>query len=119
MRISRLAADMQLCSHSTDLIRVCLTLCLLFRCNYQRSCSVMASTKTFGDPCPGTVKYLEVQYQCISGERAIVSMITTDCDFDWLTDRQLVTSSARVTLMRQLPSHAKAGQTARRFSPLL
>ncbi|XP_035714297.1 latrophilin-like protein 1 isoform X2 [Folsomia candida] len=34
-------------------------------CNYQRSCSVIASTKTFGDPCPGTRKYLEVQYQCI------------------------------------------------------
>ena len=28
----------------------------------------MASTKTFGDPCPGTVKYLEVQYQCIPGK---------------------------------------------------
>jgi len=40
----------------------------VFRCNYQRSCSVVASTKTFGDPCPGTVKYLEVQYQCIPGK---------------------------------------------------
>lgn len=41
---------------------------IYFRCNYQRSCSVVASTKTFGDPCPGTVKYLEVQYQCIPGK---------------------------------------------------
>ncbi len=24
----------------------------------------------FGDPCPGTHKYLEAHYQCVSGEQA-------------------------------------------------
>lgn len=32
----------------------------------------MASTKTFGDPCQGTVKYLEVQYQCIPGKSTVL-----------------------------------------------
>ncbi|XP_030381870.1 latrophilin Cirl [Scaptodrosophila lebanonensis] len=36
------------------------------RCANKRSCSVLAATSMFGDPCPGTHKYLEAHYQCIS-----------------------------------------------------
>ncbi|XP_068146030.1 latrophilin Cirl [Drosophila tropicalis] len=36
------------------------------RCSHKQSCSVLAATSMFGDPCPGTHKYLEAHYQCIS-----------------------------------------------------
>ncbi|KAH8277783.1 hypothetical protein KR018_007310, partial [Drosophila ironensis] len=36
------------------------------RCAHKNSCSVLAATSMFGDPCPGTHKYLEAHYQCIS-----------------------------------------------------
>ncbi|KAH8285331.1 hypothetical protein KR054_007772, partial [Drosophila jambulina] len=36
------------------------------RCAHKQSCSVLAATSMFGDPCPGTHKYLEAHYQCIS-----------------------------------------------------
>ncbi|RWS15371.1 Galactose binding lectin domain containing protein 1-like protein, partial [Dinothrombium tinctorium] len=34
------------------------------RCSQKSNCSVVVSSKLFGDPCPGTLKYLEVQYHC-------------------------------------------------------
>ncbi|KFM77944.1 Latrophilin Cirl, partial [Stegodyphus mimosarum] len=34
------------------------------RCNMKPNCSVNVSSATFHDPCPGTLKYLEVQYKC-------------------------------------------------------
>ncbi|CAH0561839.1 unnamed protein product [Brassicogethes aeneus] len=38
---------------------------LLRRCTQYQNCSIPASTSMFGDPCPGTHKYLEAHYQCI------------------------------------------------------
>ncbi|KAG8235883.1 hypothetical protein J437_LFUL010113 [Ladona fulva] len=38
---------------------------LLNRCSQQQNCSILASTSMFGDPCPGTLKYLEAHYQCM------------------------------------------------------
>ncbi|XP_063219842.1 latrophilin Cirl isoform X2 [Bacillus rossius redtenbacheri] len=35
------------------------------KCSQQQNCSVLASTSMFGDPCPGTHKYLEAHYQCM------------------------------------------------------
>ncbi|XP_076305406.1 latrophilin Cirl-like isoform X1 [Tachypleus tridentatus] len=35
------------------------------RCNVVPRCIVNVTSNTFGDPCPGTYKYLEVQYQCM------------------------------------------------------
>ncbi|XP_054721756.1 latrophilin Cirl-like [Uloborus diversus] len=35
------------------------------RCNLMSNCIVSASSDIFGDPCAGTYKYLEVQYQCV------------------------------------------------------
>ncbi|XP_015768377.1 PREDICTED: D-galactoside-specific lectin-like [Acropora digitifera] len=34
-------------------------------CNDQASCNLFASNSVFGDPCFGTVKYLQVKYECI------------------------------------------------------
>ena len=33
-------------------------------CNGRNSCSVQADNNTFGEPCHGTYKYLEVKYVC-------------------------------------------------------
>lgn len=36
-------------------------------CNDQASCNLFASNSVFGDPCVGTVKYLQVKYECMEG----------------------------------------------------
>lgn len=36
------------------------------RCAHKQNCTVLATTVVFGDPCPGTHKYLEAHYQCVS-----------------------------------------------------
>ncbi|RWS28342.1 hypothetical protein B4U80_04140, partial [Leptotrombidium deliense] len=36
-------------------------------CSNKQNCTVPATTALFGDSCPGTLKYLEVQYQCLQG----------------------------------------------------
>ena len=38
----------------------------IIRCSAKRSCSLVVSSAVFGDPCPGTEKYLEVHYSCVS-----------------------------------------------------
>ncbi|XP_076048688.1 latrophilin Cirl-like isoform X6 [Oratosquilla oratoria] len=35
------------------------------KCSQRQNCSVAASTRGFGDPCPGTLKYLEAHFQCV------------------------------------------------------
>uniref|UniRef100_A0A674D3U0 Adhesion G protein-coupled receptor L3 n=1 Tax=Salmo trutta TaxID=8032 RepID=A0A674D3U0_SALTR len=35
------------------------------RCNNRTQCAVVAGLDVFPDPCPGTYKYLEVQYECV------------------------------------------------------
>lgn len=36
------------------------------RCTHKQNCSVLATANLFGDPCPGTRKYLEAHYKCES-----------------------------------------------------
>ncbi len=36
-----------------------------FRCNNRTQCVVITGSDVFPDPCPGTYKYLEVQYECV------------------------------------------------------
>ena len=39
------------------------------RCSGRESCTVDANSATFGgDPCPNTVKYLDVDYTCVSSK---------------------------------------------------
>ncbi|CAH1401447.1 unnamed protein product, partial [Nezara viridula] len=35
------------------------------RCDYKESCTLEAVNQVFGDPCIGTIKYLEVNYLCL------------------------------------------------------
>ena len=57
--------DFSKLSHTLDVV---LTLSFsAFRCSQRQNCSVAASTRGFGDPCPGTLKYLEAQFQCVPG----------------------------------------------------
>uniref|UniRef100_A0A8C5H2J4 Adhesion G protein-coupled receptor L1-like n=1 Tax=Gouania willdenowi TaxID=441366 RepID=A0A8C5H2J4_GOUWI len=39
--------------------------CLFHRCNNRTQCVVVAGSDVFPDPCPGTYKYLEIQYECV------------------------------------------------------
>ena len=47
----------------------------LYSCGFKKNCTLLASTKVFDDPCPGTLKYLEAHYQCVSGNSIINSNI--------------------------------------------
>ncbi|CAN8028397.1 unnamed protein product, partial [Ixodes persulcatus] len=38
------------------------------RCAHKSSCGTHVSSTLFGDPCPGTLKYLEMQYHCVLGK---------------------------------------------------
>ena len=40
-------------------------------CNGKHSCSVPATNAFFGDPCPGTYKYIEATYRCQCGKTEI------------------------------------------------
>ena len=37
-------------------------------CNGKQNCKIAAKNGVFGDPCVGTFKYLEVEYECSGGE---------------------------------------------------
>uniref|UniRef100_A0A8C9ZPX0 Adhesion G protein-coupled receptor L1 n=1 Tax=Sander lucioperca TaxID=283035 RepID=A0A8C9ZPX0_SANLU len=39
------------------------------RCNNRTQCVVVAGSDVFPDPCPGTYKYLEIQYECCNTHR--------------------------------------------------
>uniref|UniRef100_A0A3Q2TYR5 SUEL-type lectin domain-containing protein n=1 Tax=Fundulus heteroclitus TaxID=8078 RepID=A0A3Q2TYR5_FUNHE len=67
-------------------------------CNGKESCSVQVTNKEFGDPCPGTYKYLEVNYTCqgvcdspklnLTGKKASQSSNYTDNDeISYIADR--------------------------------
>ncbi|CAG0896252.1 unnamed protein product [Darwinula stevensoni] len=40
------------------------------KCSDHEECSVSANSTLFGDPCPGTLKYLEAHYQCLPAAEA-------------------------------------------------
>ncbi|CAD7094067.1 unnamed protein product [Hermetia illucens] len=88
------------------------------KCTHKQNCSVLASTNMFGDPCPGTHKYLEAHYQCISA--AQTSTTTTRPSPPWLitnspniwstsTIPATVTSSMKSTSGHQTPTTARIG----------
>ena len=41
---------------------------LFSRCGNKNVCDVPVDSSIFGDPCPGTFKYIEVHYACRRGE---------------------------------------------------
>ncbi len=58
---------------------VCVCVCV-FRCNNRTQCAVVAGPDAFPDPCPGTYKYLEVQYECVPYSTYAFHINTSVCD---------------------------------------
>lgn len=54
----------------------CNDLPCVFRCNNRTQCAVVAGPDVFPDPCPGTYKYLEVQYECVPYSTYSVSSLS-------------------------------------------
>lgn len=54
-------------SHKFDLF-------LFSRCNNRTQCIVVTGSDVFPDPCPGTYKYLEVQYECVPYSKYEIDM---------------------------------------------
>lgn len=75
------------------------------RCNLKQNCSIAASTSLFDDPCPGTVKYLEAQYACVS---ATMSSSTSRVNPPWL-----ITSPPAVWMTaKSFPVHSETSTVA-------
>jgi hypothetical protein len=49
----------------------------------KRSCTLPASANMFGDPCPGTLKYLEAHYQCMPGSDESINGSKVTLIFEW------------------------------------
>uniref|UniRef100_A0A1B0DR50 Uncharacterized protein n=1 Tax=Phlebotomus papatasi TaxID=29031 RepID=A0A1B0DR50_PHLPP len=64
------------------------------KCALKHKCSVLASTSLFGDPCPGTHKYLEAHYQCISALQT--STTTGRPPPPWITSAPSIWTAATV-----------------------
>lgn len=54
-------------------------------CSAKHNCSVAASSAIFGDPCPGTLKYLEAHYLCMPES---LTTTTTRPNPPWLVTSQ-------------------------------
>lgn len=55
-------------NHSLSFVSFCHPIhpsILTSRCNNRTQCVVVAGVDVFPDPCPGTYKYLEIQYECV------------------------------------------------------
>ncbi|XP_035205749.1 adhesion G protein-coupled receptor L1-like, partial [Stegodyphus dumicola] len=70
----------------------------LSRCSQKQSCGIGVSSTIFGDPCPGTLKYLEVQYQCVAPgyftsttRKTLITNSSSPSDFDIAPDTTLGT----------------------------
>lgn len=61
------------CFYATRLVfKFSLFVSSLCRCNNRTQCGVVAGPDVFPDPCPGTYKYLEVQYECVPYSKYIL-----------------------------------------------
>ncbi|KAK6619841.1 hypothetical protein RUM44_006240 [Polyplax serrata] len=75
---------------------------LPLQCTEHQNCSIPANTNLFGDPCAGTLKYLEAHYRCIP---AATTTTTTRPSPPWLMASQPnVWSTAKLPTLRP-PSH--------------
>ncbi|XP_074806402.1 adhesion G protein-coupled receptor L3 isoform X26 [Natator depressus] len=71
------------------------------RCSNRTQCAVVAGPDVFPDPCPGTYKYLEVQYECVPYRQAhhgqvsyIAPPIHLDSDPERPPSKEVSTSGA-------------------------
>ncbi|GIY55828.1 latrophilin Cirl [Caerostris darwini] len=56
------------------------------RCSLQTNCSIEATSSIFQDPCPGTLKYLEVQYHCGTGPPVLTTPTTSSVKVTYVTN---------------------------------
>uniref|UniRef100_A0A182N6H6 Uncharacterized protein n=1 Tax=Anopheles dirus TaxID=7168 RepID=A0A182N6H6_9DIPT len=80
------------------------------KCAQKQNCSVLASTSMFGDPCPGTHKYLEAHYQCVSAAQS--STTTNRPSPPWLKTSQPIvwsTSTVRSPVLSRLNLTSELG----------
>ena len=47
----------------------------LFRCDGLNNCRMLVENDIFGNPCPGTPKYLEIYYGCFQGTFYLVLLV--------------------------------------------
>ncbi|KAK9512857.1 hypothetical protein O3M35_001182 [Rhynocoris fuscipes] len=65
-----------------------------FQCNRKETCTLRASNQVFGDPCVGTIKYLDVTYECIAGniqtksacENEVLDINCPDGSYLWISN---------------------------------
>lgn len=72
---------------ATDCIDVSTTRRMNAECNGKHSCSVPATNDFFGDPCPGTYKYIEATYRCQCGEekrKSLTFFTSYSCFFSYI-----------------------------------
>ncbi|KAG8192083.1 hypothetical protein JTE90_005381 [Oedothorax gibbosus] len=70
-------------------------------CGMKNSCSLSASPTLFGDPCPGTPKYLEAHYQCVPEKSAVTPSTTTS------TSTSSSTSTSRPSIIIPVTRNAR------------
>jgi len=72
------------------------------RCEGKPSCHIPVDSKIFGDPCPGTNKYVEVHYTCQAIRKAQTT--TAKALPPWLLDLAATPSSIVVTEAEEISS---------------
>lgn len=84
------------------------------KCAHKQNCSVLASTNMFGDPCPGTHKYLEAHYLCISPTQAVTtthrpgpSWLATSQPSVWSTSTIRSPTTTRLLIANNNPHRIK------------
>uniref|UniRef100_A0A6B2EAR4 Putative latrophilin-like receptor n=1 Tax=Phlebotomus kandelakii TaxID=1109342 RepID=A0A6B2EAR4_9DIPT len=89
------------------------------KCALKHKCSVLASTSLFGDPCPGTHKYLEAHYQCISATQTPTTtgrppppwLITSPPSVWSAATTRTTTPTAQTPPQRQLTSQPSSSES--------
>lgn len=75
------------------------------RCNNRTQCVVVTGSDVFPDPCPGTYKYLEVQYECVpySKYRRAALTLTLYCVFLWCRTDRCAVSTVPLAVLQTIP----------------
>ncbi|XP_054719040.1 adhesion G protein-coupled receptor L1-like isoform X2 [Uloborus diversus] len=75
-------------------------------CGMKNSCTLSASPELFGDPCPGTPKYLEAHYQCVPEKSAVTPSTSTT------TSTSSSTSTSRPSIIIPVTRNARPPHAA-------
>lgn len=79
---------------------------LFSRCNNRTQCVVVTGSDVFPDPCPGTYKYLEVQYECVPYSKYEVRIFSfLQCSL--LELKRLLLWKERMFMAYRIIMHAK------------